>query len=218
MRFHAVLRLLVAALILAATSWTYGALWRVNGAAPNPANFFGFFTVQSNLIGAAVLVALGVLELRGRAQPGWLPLARGCATVYLMIVGLVYGALLAPLGEEGGVPVVWANTVLHVISPLFLPLDWVLVRDRPALRWRALPWVLAYPALWLVVVLLRGATDGWVPYPFLDPSIGYGMVALVSVAIFAVGLGLGALVWCVSRALPAREPGTIGQRIGHGHP
>ena len=29
-----------------------------------------------------------------------------------------------------------------------------------------------YPVVWIAVVLVRGATDGWVPYPFLNPEQG----------------------------------------------
>lgn len=46
---------------------------------------------------------------------------------------------------------------------------------------------------------IRGATDGWVPYPFLDPATGYGSVILYSVAILAAVLVVGAIVWALSR-------------------
>ena len=199
----AVARLTLAALIFAAVAWTFAFAWADLGKPPNPFNYFGYFTVQANLLAMVVLAAVAVLSLTARRVPGWLHVARGCVTVYLVIVGIVYATLLAPLAEAGGVPVPWANTVLHIISPLFLPLDWALVRDRPPLPWRALPWVLAYPAVWLGVVLARGASDGWVPYPFLDPGNGYGSVAVVCLAIFATGLALGAVVWWASHRLPS---------------
>jgi hypothetical protein len=46
--------------------------------------------------------------------------------------------------------------------------------------------------VWLVVILVRGATDGWVPYPFLNPDLGYGVVALycLGVAVFIVLMGV----------------------------
>ena len=53
---------------------------------------------------------------------------------------------------------------------------------------------LVYPILWVRLTLLRGAVDGWYPYPFLDPADGgYGMVAIVVVAITLGFLGLAAL-------------------------
>lgn len=201
-RLRGPLRLLLAALILVAVGRTFVYSWATLGAMPNLFNFFGFFTVQSNLLAAAVLLLLGGHDLTGRAQPGWLPVARGCVTVYVIIVGIVYAVLLAPLGEAGGVPIAWANTVLHIISPILMPVGWLVFRDRPPLPWRALPWVLAYPFVWLLVVLLRGATDGWVPYPFLAPSNGYPTVFGYCLAIFALGMGVGAVVWWLGRLLP----------------
>ena len=56
-------------------------------------------------------------------------------------------------------------------------------------------------------MLVRGATDGWVPYPFLDPAQGYGVVALYCLAILVLFVGIGLLVLLASRTngvLPAR--------------
>jgi hypothetical protein len=58
---------------------------------------------------------------------------------------------------------------------------------------------LVYPAVWTIVILIRGATDGWVPYPFLDPAQGYGVVAIYCVGVgVSIGL-LGVLVVGMSR-------------------
>ncbi len=59
--------------------------------------------------------------------------------------------------------------------------------------------VLMYPLVWLVVVLVRGATDGWVPYPFLDPAHGYAAVAITCIGIFAAFLLVGSLVFWASK-------------------
>ena len=43
---------------------------------------------------------------------------------------------------------------------------------------------LAFPLVWTGLTLVRGAIDGWYPYPFLDPvNGGYGTVAVTVVAI-----------------------------------
>jgi hypothetical protein len=54
--------------------------------------------------------------------------------------------------------------------------------------------MLIYPLIWLVVVLIRGAAEGWVPYPFLDPANGYGTVAVycIIIAAFTILFGYGA--------------------------
>lgn len=169
-------------------------------------NFFGFFTVQSNLLLAAgyLFVALSRPPRTARAAE-LLSLVRASLATYIVIVGVVYGLLLAPLGEAGGVPVAWANTVLHIVTPIYGLLDWIVVRDRLPLAARRVWVVLLYPLVWLVVVLIRGATDGWVPYPFLDPANGYGSVAVVCVGILVALLAFGSLIFAVSRWLPARR-------------
>lgn len=171
-------------------------------------NFFGFFTVQSNLLLAAGYLwsAVAPAPRTARAAGLW-SLVRGCLATYIVIVGVVYVGLLAPLGEAGGVPVPWANTVLHIVTPIYGLLDWIVFRDRLPLSGRQVWVVLLYPAVWLVVVLIRGATDGWVPYPFLDPANGYTSVAVVSAGIMVALILFGLLVFWISRARPTdRRP------------
>ncbi len=163
----------------------------------NPFNFFGFFTIQSNLILAAVYL-LSALAPRALAEPTR-SLVRAAATTYMVIVGIVYATLLAPSEEAGGVPLPWANVVLHVVTPVYGIVDWLLFRDRVRLRLDQLWVVLLYPAVWLVVVLLRGATDGWVPYPFLDPGEGYAAVVGYCVVILVAFVVVGGFVFWGSR-------------------
>ncbi len=185
-----VLRTLAVVLTLAAVIATYATAARP----VLPWNFFGFFTVQSNLIAVAALAGAAVAIARGRS---FAPLFRGAATAYVALTGIVYNTLLT--GVTGGVALPWANVVLHSVIPAYAVLDWAVVRDRPPLAWRRLWVVVPYPVVWLVVVLVRGATDGWVPYPFLDPDQGYGVVAAYCAAITAVVLVLSSAVWGLSR-------------------
>lgn len=197
------LRLAVALLILAAVVATYAeASSRVR---VNPSNLLGFFTIQSNLILAAAYV---LTSLAGSSESWTLEqrtLLRGCATTYIVIVGLVYATLLAPLGAAGGVPIPWANVVLHMLTPVYGIVDWFVFRDRSRLGFDRLWVVLLYPLVWLAVVLIRGATDGWVPYPFLDPAKGYASVVVYTVVIMVVMILFGALVFWISRIRSGRE-------------
>ncbi|MCM6764360.1 Pr6Pr family membrane protein [Rathayibacter sp. ZW T2_19] len=191
----ALVRIVVALTVLAAVVAT--ALDTASRTPLVPGNFFGFFTIQGNILLAVILLVTGGLSLARRPQSPGLVLARGAATGYIAIVGVVYNLLLA--GLAGGVTLPWANTVMHVLFPLYGVLDWLLVGDRPPLPWRRLWVVVLYPIVWLVVVLVRGATDGWVPYPFLDPANGYGSVAAYVAAIAVAFVLAGALSWAVSR-------------------
>lgn len=194
-RVVATLRLAVVTLVVVAIVATF--LDTAGRTVINPFNFFGFFTMQSNIITAVVLALAALTTLRGRTQPPLLHLARACATTYIVIVGIVYNTLLTDV--EGGVSLAWANTVLHVVFPIYAALDWTLFGDRGAIAWRRLWVVLVYPLAWIVVVIIRGATDGWVPYPFLDPATGYGTVALYCLGIAVAVLAVAIVVFGISR-------------------
>lgn len=197
-RLTAALRLVVAALVVAAIVATILAVGSVV-----PVNFFGFFTVQSNVIGAVVAVVGGIRLLRGTPPTiAWVAV-RWCTGTYLVLVGVVYWALLAPLGAAGGVPLPWANLVLHALTPVAALLDLLLAPDRLRPPARLLPVVLIYPLVWTGVVLLRGATDGWVPYPFLDPAQGYDVVAGWVALVAGAFAGAAALLRLALRPAPA---------------
>lgn len=175
----------------------------------NPFNFFGFFTLQSNIFSVLVLGTAAIVGLTGRAQSTALEVARGCVATYMIIVGVVYNTLLT--GLDGGVLLPWANDILHIWIPIYLAADWILFGDRSPLSWRYFPAVLAYPVVWLTVVLIRGATDGWVPYPFLNPANGYGSVATYAVVIAVAFALVGALVWALSRVRILKPLGRAGR-------
>ena len=163
----------------------------------NPFNFFLFFTMQSNIIWFAVMVITSFVVLRGTRQSEVVLLARGCATTYMILVGAIYNTLL--VGQEGGVALVWANSVLHIVLPIYAALDWIVFADRRPMAWRCL-WVsLVYPMVWVIIVLIRGATDGWVPYPFFNPDTGYGLVFTYVVGIAVLTVITAAFVWVLSR-------------------
>jgi hypothetical protein len=191
----AVLRLAMVALVAVAIVATF--FDTASRATINPFNFFGYFTMQSNIITGGVLLVAALTTFLGRTQSPLLVMLRAFATTYIVIVGIVYNTLLA--GLEGGVSLEWANWVLHVAFPIYAALDWILFGDRASLPWGKLWLILIYPVIWIIVVLIRGATDGWVPYPFLNPATGYGSVALYSIVIFIVAIIVGAIVFALSR-------------------
>ncbi|WP_104084340.1 Pr6Pr family membrane protein [Cryobacterium sp. Y11] len=197
----AALRLAVAVVgIVAIVSTFYDTATR---ATINPFNFFGYFTMQSNIILVLVLLVTALVSFSGRRQRPSLVVARGCATTYIVITGVMYNVLLA--GLEGGVSLAWANTVLHIILPIYAALDWVIFSDRSPLPVNKIWIPLVYPIVWIIVIIIRGATDGWVPYPFLDPAQGYGVVALYALAIAVATVVFAAIVWGISRVHGVRS-------------
>jgi hypothetical protein len=161
----------------------------------NPFNYFGFFTNLTSLLTAVVLILTGTRGLLARATPGWLVDARAVATACMLLVAVIYNGLVPGTGSAPP----WVSIALHVVLPALLALDWLLIGDRGPMRWSRL-WILApYPVLWLVVVLVRGVTDGWVPYGFLLPDRGAGAIALTGLGLLTVLGVAGALVWWASR-------------------
>src|SRR5262245_29462265 len=101
--------------------------------------FLSFFTIQSNLLGAAALLVLGLApSLAGRRWVAWL---RGTATVALATTGVVFALLLADVAV--GLTFPWVDTVLHRVMPIVIVVDWIAWPPaRPGVRDAA--WWLAF--------------------------------------------------------------------------
>jgi hypothetical protein len=170
----------------------------------DPVNFFSDFTIQSNLIGAAVLLYLAV---RGDApRSGRVDWWRGAASVYLTITFFVVIFLLSK--TDVGLQLQWVDVVLHKLVPIVVVADFLI--DPPATRLSisdGLLW-LVVPLIWLGYTMFRGPIADWYPYPFLDPADGgYGPVAVTVVAIFVAGAALCAVyVWLGNARGGSRSP------------
>lgn len=166
-----------------------------------PANFFSYFTIQSNLIAVAVFL-IGAARLRTPTSAAW-ELVRGQAVIVMTITFVVFALLLS--GTDVATAVPWVNTVVHEVMPIAVIVDWLI--DPPLRRIsfsKSLRWIV-YPLIWTAYTLIRGAVVGWYPYPFVNPANGgYGTVALYVVAISVFGVILGALLAWVGNALGDR--------------
>ncbi len=166
-------------------------------------DYFGYFTNLTSLLTSGVLIATGLLSLRRRSVTAPLASARAVAVACMIIVGVVYNVLVPGTGSAPA----WVSVALHTLFPVLLVLDWVLIGDRAPMPWRRLWLVLPYPAIWLGVVLVRGITDGWVPYGFLLPERGVLSLTLHVAGLFAAMLASGSLVWALSRVRGLGTPG-----------
>jgi hypothetical protein len=166
------------------------------------ANLLCFFTIDSNLLVTitSALVALGAA--RGRLFTVlWLD-----ALVGIIVTGIVYQVALAGLYELHGLSL-FADTMLHKVTPILFVLGWLLAAPRGVLGWRTVWWSLLYPLAWLAFTLPRGAITGFYPYPFVDAgTLGYGQVALncVFIGLFFTALAAGAYLY--DRRLARVEP------------
>jgi hypothetical protein len=169
-----------------------------------PLNFFSYFTIQSNLIGAAVFLVAAANWRTGRSRV--FELIRGAAVVYLTVTFVVFALLLSGTNVDTAIP--WVNAVLHQLFPLVVIADWLIDPPRWAISVRqSLVW-LAYPLAWTAYTLVRGAMVNWYPYPFLNPANGgYGNVAVYVVAILVFGAAICAIVAWIGAVLRRRWGG-----------
>ncbi len=160
-----------------------------------PANFFSFFTIESNVIAVVVLIFSALALVRGK-QGKRNSMLRGANTLNMIIVGIVFSLLLSGLDAElTAVP--WDNTVLHYIMPIVVALDWFL--DIPKMRItfkQALVWMVL-PVAFVIYSLIRGSIIDWYPYPFLNPS-GHGYARVITTSIGLAILAIG-LIWILTR-------------------
>lgn len=121
-----------------------------------------YFTVIANLL-AAILLSAVASGWRGSASPKLL----GGMSIAMLLVGIVYGLLLRGMLElSGGAKL--ADTLLHIVTPVLVPVYWLAfvpkgeLGSRDPLLWALLP--LAY----FVYALVRGAAEGVYAYPFMN--------------------------------------------------
>ncbi len=122
-----VLRLATALLILAAIVVQ---LFNPDDPWAVAANFFSFFTIQSNLFAAVVLIVVAARAAAPRSPR--LDVIRGAATLYLLITGVVFALLLSNIPEDLQLTLPWVDTVLHQVAPILIVLDWLV--DPPRSR------------------------------------------------------------------------------------
>lgn len=151
------------------------------GASYSVVNFFSYFTNLSNLLAALVLLlsVFGASVMSSATRD----LLRYASVVNMTIVGLVFAALLRNVDLGSLLP--WVNFVLHYVMPVVIVLDWLLQPPASKLQAKHLCIAFVFPALYIAYTLLRGASMGWYPYPFLNPANvgGYSGVALYAVGI-----------------------------------
>ncbi len=156
-----------------------------------------FFTILTNL---AVAVAMTMVALGKRPSDFVL----GGLALAILLVGIVYIVLLQQLYHLTG-GALFADILMHKVSPVAMALYWLAFAPHGRLRWKAPLWWGLYPIVYFAYALVRGAFDGLYPYPFMDVGkIGPGQTALNAAVIAAGFVVVGeALVW-LDRRLGAR--------------
>ena len=173
----------------------------------NPVNYFSYFTIDSNLIAVAVLLA-GATAWDG-ASPRRLDILRGAAVVYMSITGIVFTLLLSNTDVDTAIP--WVNTVVHELMPLVILADWLLAPPTARLNMRQGVLWLSFPLLWIAYTLIRGGIVNHYPYPFLNPANG----GYASVSVYCIGILVAMLIVCFVTVALANAAGGGRHRAEH---
>lgn len=160
----------------------------------------GAFTIIANSL---IVIVFGTIAVRGRpsVSPNWI----GCATLSILLVGIVFNLVLGQIPQQS-----WfgrlGDSLHHHVMPVLVPLWWLvhapkgrLTRDAP-LRWAAFPLVYAAYSL-LRAQLTPPDVPGRYPYFFMNVEmLSWGPV-LINIAVIAAGF---LLVGCALVALDRR--------------
>jgi hypothetical protein len=194
----------VAATCIAAIAWTGLAVQCMVVYQDNPSVLltlwilFAFFTITTNLLVAVVFT--GIAADRAVLRSAWVVAG---TMLSILLVGIIYALLLHGLTELSGGSAV-ANVLVHMVTPVVVPLFWICFVDKGGLTWRhPLLWAI-YPLAYLAYGLTRGAATGKYPYPFMNVlSLGWEKT-LVNVFWIAVAFMLSgfATVWIDHRLGP----------------
>jgi hypothetical protein len=159
------------------------------------ANFFSFFTIESNILAAIMLVTMGVYTLLGK-KGRQIAFSRGAITLYMTMTGIIYVLLLSGNEVALQATVPWVNIVLHYVMPVVVLADWLLFPPKEHVSvQQGLTWLL-FPVAYFVYSLVRGAFTDWYPYPFMNP-ITNGWPSVVAMTII-IGFGITILAWLLA--------------------
>ena len=160
-----------------------------------PANFFSYFTIESNLLAIGLLLYLGI-ENKVRSKSKLLATLRGAVTLYMVMTCIIFIVLLSGLEGTTLTAVPWDNVVLHYIMPVAVLADWLLDKSTVKLTFkRALTWLI-FPVSYVIYSLIRGAIVSWYPYPFLNPlPHGYLPIVITSTVLIVGVVVTTWLLW-----------------------
>ena len=167
-------------------------------------NFFSFFTIQSNIIAAFVLLTVGVGTLAGYKSKPQFAFIRGGATLYMVMTGIIFALLLAGLQQSLQTTIPWVNAVLHYIMPVVMLVDWLLYPPKFRFPFRHTAFWLIFPLTYLAYSLIRGELTAWYPYPFINP-LQNGWASVIVMCII-ISLGTVAIAWLLTRRVYRKSP------------
>jgi hypothetical protein len=165
-----------------------------------PTEYFAFFSITTAVLAGLVVLFSGLMLLQGKSESERLSIFRLSAAVSMIIVGVVYHALLGDSAvDPRDIGYDWPrvpNLVIHTYAPILIALDYLFSVKGAKPRLRKALWVVIYPLAWLGLSIIRGLSDGWWPYWFINPGSEGGVIGMLTY-IFAIAAAFMALGFIV---------------------
>jgi hypothetical protein len=198
-----------------------------------------YYTIQSNLLALGLFVGLIVRTILGlrrsgvKGRAGYAPRFEMVCTIDLLLTLVVFWVLLSPsmfsMGTStGGLYLTsFDNIMVHLLTPLFCLIDWILFASSRVLKFRDILLVYIFPYCYVAFTSLAGvlgyvfSTDAQTgraihyPYFFYDYDL-VGWTALLYFAALSVFFFLlGCLLYLFDRKIrkPRLFAGGVAARI-----
>jgi hypothetical protein len=168
---------------------------------------FYYLAFLTHIANFGVLLAY-VSDLTPARWLGWFRGERTRAMLggLIALVGLFYHFLLAPTLHLSG-PIVYANVLLHYVSPVVYLIWWGAFLPHGGVRFRDIPLMLVGPLIYFAWTLLRGLVAGDYPYTIIDVGkLGYPLVLLNALQVFVELTVLLLVVIGADKLLARRHP------------
>ena len=161
--------------------------------------YLGYFTITTNVLAALALTASASGPRGAISRFFGRPDVHTAIAMSIVIVSAIYNLLLRQLWHPQGWQLA-ADVTLHDVMPALFLLYWWLAVPKTTLRWQQVVYWQVYPAAYFAYVLVRGALNGWYPYPFLDvTTLGYLRVLVDACVVLLVFIAAALLLVALAR-------------------
>jgi hypothetical protein len=138
--------------------------------------FFSHFANSVSVFAIIAMVAGGIMGLRTSRDGRRLAMVRGILALYAIMILVPHLMLMAqtPLsGSLDGAPGGWPATIIHLVVPAFLIVEWFFNPFRARIpRWS--PFLgLASALVWLAAAIVLGEIFGWDTSFYFDSPDGF---------------------------------------------
>jgi hypothetical protein len=152
-----------------------------------------YFTITTNIL---VAIAFTVVAFGYPIAPRVL----GAIMLSIVLVGVIYALLLSDLPIGNAPTSALANTLVHRVTPILVPLFWIAFVPKGQLQWQDALWWAAYPIAYLGYALVRGHFTQHYPYPFINvASIGWSATFTNAAGIAAAFIAASCILIGIDR-------------------